>query len=148
MPEGKGERWRQVNQTSLHTRGSEFEFFSNAYFIFGVFTSKWKWQILKHLIVGFSALHHLQSLTKFYKITLKSYQVQQCTMKLKEKIIIKKHISFCKGNIIESRVYEWNSYSLSRSWAQFNLEHSLNHGRLWVFFILKKKTVNPWKLLI
>lgn len=30
LPKGKGEKWRQVNQTS-HTRGSEFDFFSNAY---------------------------------------------------------------------------------------------------------------------
>lgn len=27
LPEEKEERWRQVNQTSLHTRGSELDFF-------------------------------------------------------------------------------------------------------------------------
>lgn len=68
LPEGKEERWRQVNQTSLHTRGSELDFFSNAYRILGVFSSKWKWQILKHLTVYFSALHHLSHLQNCIKL--------------------------------------------------------------------------------
>lgn len=68
LPEGTGERWRQVNPTSLHTRGSEFGFFSNAYWILGVFSSKWKREIWKLLFVYCSALHQLSHLQNCIKL--------------------------------------------------------------------------------